>query len=96
MRGTLIGALLLAAAALGGLIGFFNATPVPFNYLAGEVELPLIALLLAACGFGVLVTLALGLGKYWRLGSQIRHLRRQLRDSEAELKNLRNLPLKDA
>lgn len=95
MRKVLIGSLLFASAVLGGLVGFFNTLPVPFNYLAGEIEIPLIALLIATAVLAALLTLVLCVARYLGLRSQIRLLRRQVRDSEAELKNLRNLPLQD-
>ncbi len=37
---------LIVFLVLGASIGYFNAQPVRFNYLAGEIELPLIALVI--------------------------------------------------
>ncbi len=88
--------LLVVVLCLGASIGYFNAQPVRFNYLAGEIEIPLIALIIGEFVIAVLLTLLACFGRVFALKSEIRRLRKQLRDAEAELKNLRNLPLKDA
>lgn len=89
----LVSGLLIGAFCLGAAVGYFNWTPVSFDYLAGQAELPLIALLLAAFLLGVLVAWLLNLGRFWLLNRDNRRLRRQVGGLEAELKNLRNLPL---
>ena len=43
IRALVIGAILLVLV-IGVAIGFFNAQPVSFNYLAGTLQVPLIAL----------------------------------------------------
>lgn len=89
-------ALVILALLLGAAIGFFNAQPVEFDYLAGEVQVPLIALLVGE----LIVVAALGLilfyGRLFGLKREIRGLRRQLDAAETELKSLRSLPLKDS
>lgn len=89
----LITLLLLAAFCLGAAISYFNWHPVTFNYLAGEVDLPLIALLLAAFICGLVVMWLLNFARLFMLGREARRQSRQVRELEAELKNLRNLPL---
>lgn len=77
----------------GVVVGFFNAQPVVFNYLFGSVQLPLIALIAGEFLFAVLLTLLVVLGSVLALKNEARRLRKQLRDSEIELKNLRELPM---
>jgi uncharacterized integral membrane protein len=89
----LVALLLIATFCLGAAVGYFNWTQVTFHYLAGQVELPLIALLLAAFIVGVLVMWLLNLARFFLLSRDHRRQQRQIRDLEAELKNLRNLPL---
>jgi uncharacterized integral membrane protein len=85
--------LLLAVFCLGAAVSYFNWTSVTFNYLAGQAEMPLIALLLAAFVLGVLVTGLLNLARIFMLRRDQRRQQRQIRELEAELRSLRNLPL---
>jgi putative membrane protein len=80
-------------AVIGASIGYFNAQPVHFNYLFGEVQLPLIALLIAVFLFAVLLTLLVMFVRMFGLRSEVRRLKGQVRNAETELKSLRNLPL---
>ncbi len=89
--------ILLAALGLcvllGAVLGFYNAAPVRFDYLFGEVTWPLIALLALGFALGVMASAFL-LG--WRIvGLRLhqRRLQRQLEHMETELRNLRNLPI---
>ena len=88
--------LLLAAAALGAAISYYNNVDVTFHYLAGQVELPLIALLLGAFMLGVAVMWLLDLARLFMLTRESRRQQRQIAQLEAELKSLRNLPLAQA
>lgn len=89
--------LILAALAiflvLGASIGYFNAEPVTFNYLAGTLEIPLIALIIGEFVVAVLLTLLICFARIVGLKAEIRSLRKQVRNSEGELKALRELPL---
>ena len=89
----LVTLLLVATFCLGAAVSYFNWTPVTFHYLAGQSELPLIGLLLAAFVFGVLVMGLLNLARVFTLGRETRRQARQIRELEGELKSLRNLPL---
>ena len=84
---------LLAVFIAGAALGYFNATPVSFNYLFGTVELRLVVLVVFTFVLAALLTLLLCAGRILSLSGEARRLRRQLRDAETELKNLRNLPL---
>jgi len=94
IRVFIIGIILLALA-LGVAIGFFNAQPVVFNYLAGTVQVPLIALVMGEFFLVAILTALLCWARIFGLKGEIRRLRRQLKDAQAELQSLRNLPLKD-
>lgn len=83
------------AFALGVAICLFNAQPVTFNYIAGEVQLPLIVLMIAEFFIVAALTALLCWARIFGLKGEIRRLRRQLKDAQAELQSLRNLPLKD-
>src|SRR5688572_14457723 len=85
--------LLVAGFVLGAAISFYNGTAVTFHYLAGQVELPLIALLVGAFFAGVLVMWLLSVARLFGLSRESRRQQRQIRDLEAELRSLRELPL---
>lgn len=96
MTRLLVTLLLIATFCLGAAVSYYNWSTVPFHYLAGQIELPLIALLLAAFVLGMLVAGLLNLTSSWSLKREGRKLQRLLNATEVELKNLRNLPLADA
>ena len=85
----------LLVLALGVAIGFFNAQPISFNYLAGTLQLPLIALVMGEFFLVALLTALLCAARIFGLKGEIRRIKRQLKDAQAELQSLRNLPLKD-
>src|SRR5690348_5810351 len=89
----LVWLLLIVAASIGAAFGYYNSSSVPFHYLAGQTELPLIALLLSAFLLGTVVGLLLMIAKIWGQGRENRRLRHRLDNAEAELKSLRNLPV---
>jgi lipopolysaccharide assembly protein A len=91
----LIITILMLVLALGIAIGFFNAQPVTFNYLAGSLQLPLIALVMGEFFLVALLTALLCWARIFGLKGEIRRIRKQLKDAQAELQSLRNLPLKD-
>jgi uncharacterized integral membrane protein len=85
--------LLVVAFCLGAAISYYNRADVTFYYLAGQVELPLIALLFGAFVLGVAVMWLLDLARLFVLSRDSRRQQRQIAQLEAELKSLRNLPL---
>lgn len=85
--------LLVAVLVLGASIGYFNAQSVRFDYLFGEWQVPLIALLIADFALGVLIALVFASARILSLRLELRRLRSRVRDHETELRNLRNLPL---
>jgi lipopolysaccharide assembly protein A len=84
---------LLAVFIAGAALGYFNAIPVDFNYLFGAMQVRLVVLIVFTFVIAALLTLLLCAGRMLSLSGEARRLRRQLRDAETELKNLRNLPL---
>jgi len=91
----LVIAAILFVLALGVAIGFFNGQPVVFNYLAGSVQMSLIALVMVEFFLVALVTALLCWARIFGLKGELRRIRRQLKDAQSELQSLRNLPLKD-
>lgn len=93
MLSSLRNLLLLLALLLGLVFGFFNLDPVRLNFLAGEVQWPLIAALGVSLLAGFLLGLASLLPSLLRMRTELALQRRRTAGAEAELKNLRNLPL---
>jgi len=85
--------LLVLGFVLGAAVSYYNGAVVTFHYLAGQVELPLIALLLGAFFAGVLVMWLISVARVFGLSRESRRHQRQIRELEAELKSLRELPL---
>ncbi len=85
--------LLALVFLIGASLGYFNAERVTFHYLFGAVEVRVAVLVAVSFVIAALLTLALCGLRMLRLHREIRRLRRSLRDTETELKNLRNLPL---
>lgn len=92
----LVIAALVLFLVLGASIGYFNAQEVEFDYLAGSVKMPLIALVIGEFVVAVLITLLICMGRMLGLKSEIRRLRKHLQAAEAELKSLRELPIREA
>ncbi|HUR40583.1 MAG TPA: LapA family protein [Verrucomicrobiae bacterium] len=89
----LVSLLLIATFCLGASVSYFNWTTVRFDYLAGQSELPLIALMLVAFMIGMLVMGLIDLARMFVLSREARRHAREIRELEAELRSLRNLPL---
>ena len=86
----------IVAFCLGAAISYYNLSSVTFHYLAGQVELPLIALLIGAFLLGAVVMWLLNLARLFVLSRESRRHQRQIRELEGELKSLRELPLAHA
>ncbi len=72
-----------------------NVEPVELHYLAGSVEVPLPVALWFAVGIGVALGILACVGILLHLKRENGKLRRNARLAEAEVNNLRNLPIKD-
>lgn len=85
--------LLLAVFIAGAALGYFNYGFVTFDYLFGSTQVRLVVLIVLTVIAAALLTLLLCAVRLFSLSGEARRLRRQLRDAETELKNLRNLPI---
>lgn len=88
---------LIKLAVIVAIAGFsmMNMAGVEITYFPGKpsISLPLFVVVLASIAVGaVLVTLIYAADRV-RLGSQIRALRKQLKNSESDIVKLKNLPL---
>jgi len=90
---TLIVFLALFVAAL--LLAYANGTVVTVDYLVGRIQVHLSSALLGAAIIGWLLGLLSSLAVIFRLKREAWKLKRSIRDAEAEIRNLRNLPLKN-
>ncbi|NIR59176.1 MAG: LapA family protein [Gammaproteobacteria bacterium] len=81
---------------LGLTFAVLNAEPVEVKYYFGGVRLPLAVLLVSTLIAGALLGVAASLVVIVRQRRRIAHLKRQVRVTEKELMNLRNMPIKDA
>lgn len=93
MRRLLLTLTLLAVFCVGLAISYYNSDKVTFDYLAGTIEFPLMGLLVTAFILGMFLAGTLNLAGQWMLRRQVRRLQRQLTATEAELNDLRHLPL---
>ncbi|MGD8587339.1 MAG: LapA family protein [Chromatiales bacterium] len=80
---------------LGAVFAVLNAEPVRFNYYFDSVELPLSLILTTALGVGVVLGILSGFGLVVGLKRQNVTLKRRSRLVNEEIRNLRNLPLKE-
>lgn len=88
--------LMALAFALGSVFAYYNTAPVALDFLAGQSERPLVFWLLLAFVLGVALALLLSLVRSLGLRRDLHNLKRQLSRTEAELKTLRGLPLKES
>lgn len=85
----------LALLICGLFFGVLNADAVTLNYYWGQSQVPLslllVIMMIIGAAAGVVASLAMSL----KLRHQNAQLRRQLREQEKELANLRAIPLKN-
>ena len=87
-------AIVMLAFGLG--FAYKNAQIVNVDYYFGlHWDGPLSLLLLSAMTLGVVLGLLVGLGMYVRMQRQLVRARREIREIEQEVQNLRALPIKD-
>jgi lipopolysaccharide assembly protein A len=77
------------------LFAYANGSTVHVSYLAGDIRVHLSSALLGAAIIGWLLGLLSSLAVIFRLKREAWKLKRSIRDAEAEIRNLRNLPLKN-
>jgi lipopolysaccharide assembly protein A len=72
-----------------------NASAVTLNLYFKTFTLPISVWMMIAFSLGILIGLIMFLGRYWGLKSKYRKRKNQLQLMEREIKNLREIPLKD-
>ncbi|HRD68577.1 MAG: LapA family protein [Legionella sp.] len=80
---------------IGVSFAALNATSVPVNLYFKTVTMPISVLMTIMLGFGILIGFVLFFSRYWRLKSECRKMKGQLKLTEKEIKNLRSIPLQD-
>lgn len=90
---TLISLFCIFAFAL--LLAYANGAIVRLDYLVGSEEVHLSSALLGAVVIGWFLGLLSSLTVIFRLRRERRRLKHSVREAEAEIRNLRNLPFKN-
>lgn len=80
---------------LGVAFAALNASSVTINLYVTTITLPVSVLMICMLGLGLLGGFLLFLSKYWRLKFEHAKVKNQLKLTEKEIKNLRDIPLKD-
>lgn len=80
---------------LGLFFGVINADPVTLNYYWGVSQIPLSIIMVLCVLSGAVLGVLASLSLMVRLRHQISRLRREVKNAEKEVTNLRTLPLKD-
>ncbi|MDE2234374.1 MAG: LapA family protein [Gammaproteobacteria bacterium] len=87
--------ILLCIFVLALALAYANGESVMLDYLMGSAKVHLSSALLGAAVIGWLFGLLSSLGVIFRLKRQVWRLKRSVRDAETEIRNLRNIPLKN-
>lgn len=87
---------LLFALALGIAFGFFNFQLVTVDLLFSQLRVPLAVMLVLVFVLGFGFALLLLLARLFKLRSDLARERRHLKDAQAEIRNLRSMPIHDA
>lgn len=80
------------------LVLFFtllNADVVNIHYHFGELQQPLSVVILVSLLLGAVLGIAASLGIIIRHRRELSRLKRQIKNTETEVANLRNMPIKD-
>jgi len=80
---------------IGVSFAALNASSVQVNFYVTTLTMPISVLMTIMLGIGVLAGFLLFLFRYWRIKIELIRTRNQLRLTEKEIKNLRDIPLKD-
>jgi len=86
---------ILVVLVFGLTFAVLNAESVQINYYFGIYQIPLSLILVIAFVIGTLFGAVVNVGMMLRLKRQISRLRKEVRFTEKEVKNLRALPIKD-
>jgi lipopolysaccharide assembly protein A len=80
---------------LGVSFAALNAGSVPLNLYVTTFTLPISVLMAIMVGVGLIIGLSLFLARFWKLKVEILKIKNQLKITEKEIKNLRDIPLKN-
>ena len=80
---------------LGVTFAALNAGTVQLNLYVTTLSIPIAVLITIMFGIGLLLGFLLSLLRYWRLKMELIKIKNQLKISAKEIKNLRDIPLKD-
>jgi len=86
----------VVALVLGVAFGFFNYDLVSIDLLWTTTEAPLVVLLAVAFVLGLLIAFLVCVTRIARLRGKLSSSRRRLKDAQAEISNLRSMPIHDA
>lgn len=87
--------LYLVLIIIGVSFAALNSTSVNINFYFSNMTMPISVLITISLGFGLLIGLLLFAGKYWQLKVTLLRIKNQLKMTEKEIKNLRDIPLKN-
>lgn len=85
----------LVLIILGVTFATLNASSAMINLYFTTITLPISLIMTIMLGFGLIIGFCLGLVKYWRLKVTYIKTKNQLKLTEKEIKNLRDIPLKN-
>ena len=77
------------------LFTLLNAEPVSLNYYLGQVEQPLALILVVTFVAGALIGLLTSVVMILSARHDVSKLRKQIKQTEQEVMNLRSIPIKD-
>jgi len=88
--------LIVAALALGIAFGYVNFQQVTVDFLWSDAYVPLVVILVVSFVLGFGLALLLLIARLLGLRTSLGKTRRQLKDAQAEIRNLRSMPIHDA
>lgn len=80
---------------LGISFAALNAKSVQVNLYVTTLTLPVSLLMAVMLGFGLLIGCIVFLFKFWQFKLETSKIQKQLKITEKEIKNLRDIPLKN-
>ncbi len=87
--------LYLVFILIGVSFSVLNAASVVINFYFATISIPVSVLIILMLGVGLLIGFFIASFRYWRLKSECRRLKNQLKLTEQEIKNLRTIPVTD-
>lgn len=85
----------LILIVVGISFAVLNASSVEVNLYFASITMPVSVLMILMLGIGMFVGFFIFMLRYFRLKSECRRLRNQLKLTEQEIKNLRTIPVTD-